>query len=214
MACALGEQSLARSPPVAPAQMEALSRPHGLVGNVVPRAQCGCLCRQPLASSVTLVSVLPRAGGPREGRRRRSHLEPGDLMPDFEARGRGRSARKVLQRLRGARSRRCAAHDGARPQDTLIETPARSLPIPWGHSRPSVRQLHLAEQPWLGTLCELVGDPLSEAWQGTGPSPGFWPLCAPLQGIRPLLGGDRRRGLRSGTWLRENMPTRFPLSSL
>lgn len=187
LACAQGEQSLARSPAVAPAQLETLSWSHGLVGNVVPCAQCSCLCRQPLASSVTLVSVLPRAGGPRAGRRRRSHLEPGDLVPDSEARGRGWRSKTVLHRPRGAWSRRCAAHAGSRPQDTLTETPARSLPYPgvirarvlasstWPSSPGLVRSVNSWETSsrkpgraqdqspgFLAIVCTAAGDPPSD----------------------------------------------------
>lgn len=99
-------------------------------------------------------------------------------MPSSAARGRGRLGRAVLRLRRGARSHRCAAHGVARPQDTLTETPSSVPPVPWDHSRPSASQLYLAEQLWLGTRCERVGDLLSEAWLATEPqSPALAIVC-------------------------------------
>lgn len=171
LACTLGAQSLTSVPPIAPAQLEALATPHGLVGNVVPRAQCGCLRGQPLVSSVTGEWVA--SGGWSKGREAEAFPlgSPGSGAKLCGPRaglagqsGAPSSARSVESQVCCSCRRQAAGHpDG---------DPGSVPPVPQSHSRPNAPQLYLAEQLSLGTRCERVRDPLSEAWQDTGPQSG------------------------------------------
>lgn len=88
------------------------------------------------------------------------------------------SARSTKSQVRSSRARQAAGHPNRDP-------PARYPPVPRGHSRPTALQLYLAEQLWFGMHYECVVDPLSEAWQGTGPQSGALAIVCTAAGDPP-----------------------------